>query len=85
MGRIRTIGEKGPAETPLSYRAAREVARGLRRRGWAASARFCQGRTPARIALVLCGHVDAGKETQLAEEITVLAGLVPAESEGIPS
>ena len=64
MGRIRTIGEKGPENTPLSYRAAREVARGLRRRGWAASARFCQGRTPARIAL---------------------AGLVPAESEGIPS
>jgi hypothetical protein len=79
--KMRSIGEKGPAETPLSYRAAREVARGLRAKGWAASARFCQGRTPARIALVLCGPVT-GQQEKLVEEITVLAGLVPAEVEG---
>lgn len=85
MGRIRTIGEKGPAETVLSYRAAREVARGLRARGWAASARFCQGRTPARIAQVLVPVTAAGARESLAEEIAGLAGLVPAESEGIPS
>ena len=85
MGRIRTIGEKGPAETPLSYRAAREVSRGLRARGWAASARFCQGRTPAQVARLLVPVTAAGAREKVEGEIAVLAGLVPAESEGIPS
>ena len=85
MGRIRTIGEKGPAETPLSYRAAREVSRGLRAKGWAASARFCQGRTPVDVARVLCGPEAPYTAAKLTLEIAVLAGLVPAESEGIPS
>jgi hypothetical protein len=80
MGRIRTIGEKGPAETPLSYRAAREVARGLRARGWAASARFCQGRTPADVAKILVPVTAAGAREHLAEEIAVMAGLMPAEA-----
>lgn len=80
MGRIRTIGEKGPAETPLSYRAAREVARGLRAKGWAASARFCQGRTPVEIAKVLCGPAAPYMAAGLAVTIAELAGLMPAEA-----
>ena len=78
MGRIRTIGEKGPAETPLSDREARAVPRGLPARGWAASARFCQGRTPAQVARLLVPVTAAGAREKLALEICEMAGLVPA-------
>ena len=76
MGRIRTIGEKGAENTVLSYRAARAVARELRSRGWAASARLCRGRTPLQVAKILIGP---GCD-RLAVEIAAMAGLVPAEA-----
>lgn len=79
MGRIRTIGEKGAENTVLSYRAARAVARELRRLGWAASARLCRGRTPAQIAKILVGPIT-GQTERLAVEIAAMAGLVPAEA-----
>jgi len=80
MGRIRTIGEKGAENTVLSYRAARAVARELRRLGWAASARLCRGRTPADVAKILVPVTAAGAREHLAAEIAAMAGLVPAEA-----
>ena len=79
MGRIRTIGEKGAENTVLSYRAARAVARELRSRGWAASARLCRGRTPLQVAGILCGP-ETSYYARLAVEIAAMAGLVPAEA-----
>lgn len=82
--KMRSIGEKGPAETLLSYRAAREVARGLRARGWAVTGALCRGKTPAQVArMVLLGSARASEaEVRLAGEIAVMCGYVPAEVEG---
>lgn len=84
MGRLRTIGEKGPENTVISYKLAREVARGLRAKGWAASERLCRGKTPAQVArMVLLGSARASEaEARLAGEIAVMCGYVPAEVEG---
>lgn len=79
MGRYATVSEKGAENTVLSYRAARAVARELRSRGWAASARLCRGRTPLQVAKILAGPVT-GQEDRLAVEIAAMAGLVPAEA-----
>lgn len=80
MSRERTIGERGPENTVLSYRAARAVARELRSRGWAIPARMCRGRTPKDVAKLLVGPIT-GKVDSLALEIAVLCGYMPAVEE----
>lgn len=81
--KMRSMGEKGPENTVMSLRASRDVARGLRARGWAVTGALCRGKTPAQVArMVLLGSARASEaEARLAGEIAVMCGYVPALEE----
>ncbi len=81
MGKMRSMGEKGPENTVMSLRASRDVARGLRARGWAVTGALCRGKTPAQVARLLVGPIT-GQQEQLTRDIAVMCGYVPAEVEG---
>lgn len=82
MGKMRSMGEKGPENTVIGYRAAREVARGLRARGWAVTGVLCRGQTPKQIARKAVLEGDEAAARRLAGEIAVLMGLVPSVEVG---
>lgn len=82
MGRERSTSREGPENTVIGYRMAREVARGLRERGWAIPARACRGQTPKQIARKAVLEGDEAAARRLAGEIAVLMGLVPSVEVG---
>ena len=76
--KMRSMGEKGPENTVMSLRASRDVARGLRARGWAVTGALCRGKTPAQVAKILCGPEAPYTAAKLTREIAVMCGYVPS-------
>lgn len=81
MGRMRSIGEKGPEETVMSRRVAAEVGRQLRYAGWPVTQRALWGSTPRAVALKLAPWGDSGQKARLALTICEMAGFMPALGE----
>lgn len=73
----KSISPLGAAHTIISFRMAADLARKMRKEGWAVNQKLLWKSTPYKIARKIAAKNDPDSPGRIEVQICILAGLIP--------